>query len=144
MKILFTARSNETLDAINSFYEIAGYNGKVTDDDKVFLAKSGESILGAVRIAKENQSNVLRGMFIHPEHRGTGIGLSFLSILPEYLNRLQKPCYAIPHDHLLNFYGTIGFTEVTSDEIPSFLNERLRDYRNRGLKVTLIKRNPHE
>jgi N-acetylglutamate synthase-like GNAT family acetyltransferase len=144
MNIDFMERSNETIDAINSFYAAAGYNGRATDEDKVFLAKSGEKILGAVRITKENRSPILRGMFIHPDHRGSRIGLNLLKILPEYLNSFREPCYAIPHDHLLNFYGKIGFTEVMPDEVPEFLKERFMEYCNRGLRVSLIKRNPNE
>lgn len=144
MNIIFKERAYENLDDINLLYEIAGYNGKASIDDKIFLAKLGEEILGSVKIAKEHGSHVLRGMFMHPEHRGSGIGLNFLKVLPTYLDSLEQPCYAIPHDHLLNFYGAIGFKEIRPDEVPEFLKERFLDYLNRGLKVKLIKRDPNQ
>ena len=49
-------------------------------------------------------------------------------------------CYTVPYNHLVSFYALIGFKEVGSNDVPHFLSERLKSYKERGLKVTLIKR----
>ena len=40
-----------------------------------------------------------------------------------------EDCYCLPWAHLVPFYRMVGFEPVTSIEIPDFLAERLRKYR---------------
>lgn len=51
-------------------------------------------------------------------------------------------CYCIPYVHLVRFYGPAGFVEVAPASAPSFLAERMADYRRRGLNVTIMCRCP--
>ena len=63
---------------IRQFYELTSYRRPVSPDDRVFVAEY-DIIYGAVRIESRNSVQVLRGMYMHPEHVQKGIGSQLLS-----------------------------------------------------------------
>lgn len=134
-------RTSESIESINHFYAQAGYGSKANEQDKIFLCKSSSNeILGAVRFCIEERQLVLRGMYFLENFRGKGLGQELLKETTTYIDASKMDCYAVPYNHLVNFYGLIGFKEVGSQDVPHFLSERLKSYKERRLKVTLIKR----
>jgi GNAT superfamily N-acetyltransferase len=141
MNVSFTERNSESLEAINQFYKLAGYGSQAKEEDRIFLCKLDQkNIIGAVRFCLEENHLILRGMYFLNEYRGKGLGKELLNSTIPFLTGAKMDCFAVPYEHLLNFYSLIGFQELEEKDAPRFLNERLDSYKNRGLKVTLIKR----
>jgi hypothetical protein len=61
-----------------------------------------------------------------------------LRIVAAWLGKHE--CYCVPYAHLVDFYGQIGFVEMTPAAAPSFLASRLEEYSRRGLNVTIMVR----
>ena len=124
-------------------YEAWGYDGGVQPADTVFLAEEGErgELVGVVRLTLEEGVRMLRGMQVAPEARRRGVGTRLLEALVARLGDAD-PCWCVPYDHLLAFYGQGGFVEHALEGAPPFLVERIGRYRREGLAVTLMRRPP--
>ena len=86
----------------------------------------------------ENNTLVLRGMRVAAQWRRHGIGGQMLWAIAVWLGK--RECYCVPYVHLVEFYGQIGFVEIAPASAPSFLAERLAEYRRRSLNVTIMAR----
>ncbi len=118
------------LQRVRDFYRLTGYNGGVGPGDVVVGATRGDELIGVVRLASEQGTQVLRGMRIKPQLQRQGIGKQ---ILEEVRLLLQgKECFAIAFAHLEDFYGRIGFRKIDEQEAPAFLRERIATYRQRN------------
>ena len=122
---------------ITQFYELTSYKHPVSPDDRVFVAKD-DIIYGAVRIESRNSVQVLRGMYMHPEHVQKGIGSQLLSHIEGVLSETES--YCIPLTHLLAFYGKAGFKEIVHTMAPEFLAERIGGYLAEGKDVVIMHR----
>ena len=122
-------------------YEACNYNGGVQDNDIVVIAGADE-LIGAVRICREHGIKILRGMQIKSACRSKGTGTLMLKFLKENID--LKDCYCIPYKHLKIFYRQIGFEEISPDEAPDFIAERLKKYLAGGLDVMLMKKKPEK
>jgi GNAT superfamily N-acetyltransferase len=127
-------------DRILAAYERWKYKGGVGRTDTVWIAENTDELIGAVRIVPEHGTLVLRGMRIADPWRSQGIGSQMLSFMAAWLG--ERECYCIPYVHLVKFYARAGFVEVAPASAPSFLAERMADYRRRGLNVTIMCRCP--
>jgi len=120
-------------------YSAWGYSGGMTLVDTAWLAEADDELIGVVRVSPENGTLVLRGMRIAEDWRRRGIGTRMLRELAAWLG--HRECYCIPYDHLVGFYGQIGFAEIATGAVPAFLAARLADYRKRrGLRVSIMVR----
>lgn len=130
----------ESAKWLKDFYQQAGYHRSVSGEDDLYYAEENAEKIGVLRISKEHECSVLRGMQVLEKFRGMGIGSKMLSFLERELG--DEPVYCIPRDHLVDFYGKIGFSVIDSGDAPKFLAERLRGYIENGLNVTIMKREP--
>lgn len=119
--------------AIHALYERCAYHGGLADTDQILVVSSGSDLLGAVRLCREDGVVVLRGMQVDPDHRRRGIGISLLDACAEALG--TRTCFCLPYDHLIDFYGRVGFQLLDEGELPPFLLERFRRYRHAGVAV---------
>jgi len=119
-------------------YETWGYGGGMKAEDTVWLAEVADELIGIVRIAPEEGTLVLRGMRLGEQWRRRGVGSRMLRVVAEWLG--NRECYCLPYTHLVEFYGQIGFVEIAPAATPSFLAERLTEYRLRALDVTIMAR----
>jgi N-acetylglutamate synthase-like GNAT family acetyltransferase len=110
--------------AIETFYASVGYFGLIVPSSVVIAARHGDAIVGAARIAKENDILVLRGMMIAPSHQRRGLGTRMLRELDKHIGHSE--CFCLPHGSLQSFYGQIGFARIADDLSPSHLWERLK------------------
>ena len=123
---------------INEFYQLTTYKRPVSPSDRVFVAVNDGTFYGAVRIEQSQEVQVLRGMYMHPEHTRKGIGLGLLKAIEPVLAETNS--YCIPFDHLFEFYGRAGFRHIEPSEAPEFLEERLKSYFKEGKSVAIMYR----
>lgn len=128
----------EEAGRINLFYAGRGYMNFVDGDVAVYIAEHNGSIVGVVRLCREEGHAILRTMHVHQDYRGQGIGRRLLEAFQEEIRAAD--CYCIPFAHLVGFYGAIGFRRIHPEEAPSHLQERLREYLERGMDGIIMKR----
>jgi GNAT superfamily N-acetyltransferase len=126
------------LPEVASFYSGVGYTGGVNPADKVLVARTSEGVVGAVRLCEEEGCLVLRGMYVSPGRRGTGVGIALLSAAGLTIGR--RECWCIPYAHLRQFYGREGFMEIAPNTAPPFLVERSVRYQGKGEVVVIMVR----
>jgi len=119
--------SVDDLPAAQEFYNSVGYKSGIAPGCDIAAARIGGEIVGLSMICHENEMLVLRGMQVDPTFQRQGIGRQILERTKELLS--DRECWAIPYDHLENFYGTVGFVRVDEEEAPEFLKERIGGYR---------------
>lgn len=121
---------------VNAFYQLTTYRRPVAGSDRVFVAIDSEIIYGAVRIESAENIQVLRGMYMHPDHLREGIGAGLLAFIEPVL--AQTDAYCIPGDHLFGFYGKAGFRPVPGEQAPVFLSDRVEKYTLEGKSVAIM------
>jgi predicted N-acetyltransferase YhbS len=130
----------DELARIEEFYKQAGYRGGVSKADITLAAKVDGRLAGVVRLCDEAGVIVLRGMHVAPAFQRQGIGRSLLAHCVAHLDR--GVAYCLPYDHLVAFYGHVGFVEARAEALPSFLGERLAGYLSSGQRVLAMRRAP--
>ena len=124
------------------FYHETGYNGGLTENDRVLVAEHGGRIVGALRLCPEAGTLVLRGMRVLSPLQRQGIGSTLLAGAVAYMS--EEDCYCLPHRHLKKFYGTIGFMQIDPTAAPKFLGKRWEKYRHMGLDSIIMLRKSGE
>lgn len=138
--ISVTAAEGDDLNEVAQFYELVGYGGGVSANDVTIIAKSNSCLIGAVRLCREEDFKVLRGMHIHPDYQRQGIGQMLLSHCSSYLD--DSHAYCLPYAHLVAFYEQIKFAVAETSELPLLLSQRLSAYVSAGQSVLAMKRCP--
>ncbi|MCG8416224.1 MAG: GNAT family N-acetyltransferase [Pseudomonadales bacterium] len=128
----------DTASWLKEFYQKSGYDRPVSGNDDLYYAEENDRKIGVLRISYEHGHSVLRGMQVLEEFRGQGIGTKLLSFVEQFLG--ADPVYCIPRDHLIEFYGKIGFSVIDPEDAPEFLAERLNSYIENGLNVLIMRR----
>lgn len=131
------ARPDERQE-IERFLRETGYAGGILASDRLVIAVWGERLAGAFRLAREEGVLVLRGMRVREDLRRKGIGRRLLGALAG----LGEACFCVPHSYLDGFYGGAGFARLPETETPAFLRDRARRYREQGLDVIVMRRDP--
>lgn len=125
-------------DALTALYRSWGYRAGIAPGSVVFAAMLDGQTVGLVRRTVEEGTTMLRGMFIHPEHRRRGIGEQLLAAFAADLPDVD--CYCLPFTHLVSFYGRSGFVVIPETAAPAFLCERLATYRGEGHDMLVMRR----
>ena len=125
---------------LSEFYIECGYGGDFDGSDDVYYVSDNEQIVAVVRISKEHEVYILRGMQVLPNMRGNQIGRKLLAYLAPYLNQYPSECFCLPHGHLESFYGDIDFKPLLGDLVPDFIRARKEKYLARGLDISLLVR----
>ena len=128
------------LAEVSEFYDTVGYGGGVSPSDVIIVARSAGRMLGAVRLCTEGGVMVLRGMHVTPALHGKGIGRVLLDHCVPYLDR--GPAYCVPYEHLVKFYGQVGFVVALPASLPAFLAERLAGYTAANRRTLAMRRVP--
>jgi predicted N-acetyltransferase YhbS len=134
--VIYNSSSANDIEDAKSLYKKVAYGGEVKSDDHIFLARIDNQLVGVVRLCPEMGVLVLRGMQVLPSFQQQGIGSQLLQRCSHHLSR--QSCYCLPWSHLRDFYGRIGFQEISSMKAPCFLRERLQNYVDREMDVILM------
>ncbi len=122
--------------AVRLFYDTVSYGGGTHPGDRLLVARGGDEVVAAARLCKEEESLVLRGMYVAQECRRQGLGSKLLEVASATIG--SSECWCLPHTHLMGFYSQIGFKE--SEAIPEFLAKRHSRYTKSGRVVTAMRR----
>lgn len=125
-------------EALTRLYRSWGYRAGIAPGSVVFVAMLDDLTVGLVRRTVEEGTTMLRGMFVHPEHRRHGVGAQLLARFVDDLPAVD--CYCLPFAHLVSFYGRCGFAVVPEVNTPDFLVERVTRYRGEGHDILLMRR----
>ena len=125
-------RGSDAGPLVSPLYQAEGNGITIRSDDLFFVGLIDEEIVGSVRFCVEEETPMLRTMRIAEKFQGKGFGRKLLKYFESYLiqNRVSTT-YCIPYAHLENFYAAIGFRRVEESLAPTFLQERLKEYRKR-------------
>jgi len=126
------------LTAVASFYEDVGYGVGVELGDRIMVAREGKRIVAAVRLCQEENTLVLRGMYVAPDRWGRGIGSRLLDAAASAMG--PQECWSLPYAHLRDFYSRVGFEERLLEMAPGFLEKRARRYLKSGNEIIVMKR----
>lgn len=130
---------SEEFFKVNDFYRLTSYSRSISLEERVFIVESNGAIICAACIERNENINVLRGMYVLPEMVGKKIGSKLLTFIEPFLSELNT--YCIPYKNLISFYGKIGFTVVSeSEHMPEFLLTRFYNYLTKGLDVVIMHR----
>jgi N-acetylglutamate synthase-like GNAT family acetyltransferase len=124
--------------AIQQFYRDRQYAGSLNESAIVFVALEDEQIVGVAQLCQEDGYCALRGMQVHGDVQGQGIGSRLLQQVAAAIDR--QSCYCIPWSHLEQFYQRIGFERITTDAAPKEVGDRYTHYLSQGLDVILMQR----
>ncbi len=120
----------EAASVVNPFYAANNTSHMARPDDLFFLAFSAGELIGTVRFCIEEEAPMLRSMMIHRDYRSRGVGHKLLSDFANYLDaHAHRGTFCLPYGHLVKFYGFIGFEKIAEADAPTFLIERLKQYR---------------
>jgi N-acetylglutamate synthase-like GNAT family acetyltransferase len=136
---VLVARTNECEEVARFLLE-TGYGGAVLPSDRLVVAEQDGRLAGAFRLAREAGVLVLRGMRVREDLRRAGIGRRLLGALAG----LDEVCFCVPHAYLEGFYSSAGFVRLQEPETPDFLRQRAQRYREQGLDVIVMRRDPVE
>ncbi len=113
------------VEAVNEFYCRVGYPHRAHRGDSIVVAMAATEIMGAVRLVREQGTQVLRGMQVDPRYHGQGVGTEMLRLLDQFFTPL---CFCIPYEHLSTFYAQARFRVAEPRDVPEFLLERYFEY----------------
>jgi GNAT superfamily N-acetyltransferase len=135
--ITITKAAPSDYPAAQEFYASVGYFSPIQPSDTVLVVRSGERIVGAVRLAYEHGHTVLRGMYLAPDFQGKGVGSRLLKALAAEVG--SADCYCLPtSDALEGFYGQVGFVKVPDTQAPPHLYERMIGYRKKDYPGSIV------
>lgn len=115
---------------INRFYKSHYPAGKAKKDEIIWVGEHTSGIICCVRFKQFDHYQLLTGMLVHPEQRGTGIAKLLLTATQEQLTR--SPCFCFAFSHLEKLYQDSGFVVMPEGELPEPLASRIQRYRQSG------------
>ena len=140
---LTTIAAGVHLQAIKDFYRSCGYSGPTEPDDDVVLARLGQQIVGVVRLVKEDEHFLLRGMQVRADAQRRGLGRKMLAAF-DRVARAKKieAIFLTCGPHLEGFYGQIDFKTVKpGDFVPTPLATRRAGYKSKyGEQIIMCRR----
>jgi pimeloyl-ACP methyl ester carboxylesterase/N-acetylglutamate synthase-like GNAT family acetyltransferase len=127
-------------ERVRAFYQASGRASVPDPSDRVLVAEDEGEIVGAVRLCREEGVVVLRTMRVRPDVQRRGVGRALLRRFATMLD--GRECFCLPFDHLVGFYGEVGFETVPAEALPAHLAARLAGYRAERPNVIGMRRRP--
>jgi len=126
---------------IDEFYRKNGSQGTARNEDLFFVAYSAQKIIGCVRFCIEEDTPMLRTMYVDTKYRDQGVGRLLLKSFGNYLdiNKIHN-VFCLPYVHLEKFYGLINFKVVDKKEVPKFLVIRAIEYAQNEIHTLFMRR----
>ncbi len=142
MKIVSNIKTRVAVDAdlpqIQELYAIWGHAFAYLLNDQTFIAEVNGELVGAIRLAFEDSSFVVRSLFVHQEFRGQGIANALLQKVEMELGVAEAYCLPFPDQEKL--FSSIGFNPVDGLTAPNFLISRKESLHENSQDVIIMKR----
>ena len=126
------------LPHIQELYAIWGQAFAYLLNDQTFVAEVDGEIVGAIRLAFEDSSFVVRSLFVHQDFRGAGIANALLQKVEMELGVAEAYCLPFPEQEKL--FSSIGFNPVAGLAAPDFLISRREILHQSNQDVIIMKR----
>ncbi|MBV0934513.1 GNAT family N-acetyltransferase [Marinobacterium weihaiense] len=136
MPVETVALEMDQLHVLNRFYKRNGHKGKARPGDHAFVLHLNGQVLAGVRFEVMAEGWLMRGLWVHRNWRGQGLGRQLLQGCEVQWS--AQPCYCYPYRELAAFYTRIGFVAVEEHVAPR-LQTLLSRYRRRGEDVGLMR-----
>lgn len=94
-------------------------------NQKTFVAKQGENVIGFCSVTKEPEFNQLKAIYILPEYQGQGVGQKLWTQVLDFFNDNKNKIIvqvATYNQQAIDFYKRLGFKETGKN----FSDERFR------------------
>ena len=135
---------NFAIASKDEFYEIKHFLKRhntysANRSDIIYTVRLDKKLIGLARlinIANDTNTLWLRGLFIDEAWRNKGLATSLLSYLyKDQIKSLQiKSIVAFAEPHLKTFYQQNNYTEITMEQLPPSLKNRLENAYSQGKK----------
>lgn len=132
------AATEADLPQIQELYAVWGHAFVYLLNDQTFVAEVDGRIVGAVRLAFEEASFVVRSLFVLKKYRGQGIAKALLEIVESELGHSEAYCLLFPEQ--ADLFSSIGFKTVTGLSAPEFLLSRKSNLAESNREVVIMKR----
>ena len=126
------------LPQIQDLYAIWGHAFAYLLNDQTFVAEVDHKIIGAIRLAFEDSSFVVRSLFVNKNYRGQGIARALLEKVESELGVSEAYCLPFPEQEKL--FSSIGFNPIAGLNAPDFLVTRKEDLHQNSQDVIIMKR----
>ncbi|MFT7472072.1 MAG: N-acetylglutamate synthase-like GNAT family acetyltransferase [Kiritimatiellia bacterium] len=126
------------LPQIQELYAIWGHSFAYLLNDQTFVAEVDGDIVGAIRLAFEDSSFVVRSLFVHQKSRGQGIAIALLKKVEMELGVAEAYCLPFPEQEKL--FSSIGFNPIAGLTAPDFLLSRIANLHENNQDVIMMKR----
>ncbi|WP_461538387.1 GNAT family N-acetyltransferase [Spongorhabdus nitratireducens] len=133
--IVFSQVTGDQLGLVNRFYKANGHKGKCGREDRVYVARSLQGIVAAVRFTLKGRAWLLRGLWVAQDKRRQGLGYQLLGYC---LPKFSEPVWCYPYAYLITFYRKAGFLEQGCESAPDNIASPWRMYRMRGESFALM------
>lgn len=122
------------------FYKTHYPPGKPKKDERIWVIDGPSGLCGAVRFQQRLEYQLLTGMLLHPDLRGTGLSHRLLDAVQETL--CQRPSFCLAFRPLTTLYAQHGFTPVDHHVLPDDLAARLHRYCQSGKNLVAMEYSP--
>ncbi|WP_319381771.1 GNAT family N-acetyltransferase [Thiomicrorhabdus sp.] len=116
-------------------------------EDRGFIATDQKRLVAFSRLVPLNQQNHfwLRGLFVIPEMRRRGIASQLIETILEELHQLHRPAYLFlfARQTLEGFYSAKGFSPLEAADLPTELQTRFEQARQKGHQWTAMRWQTH-
>ena len=130
---LFELWQQPNFRAVNKFYRSQKHKGSASGDEQVFVVwdttETENTLVGAVRLVPYEDYFWLRGLYIHEDLRGKGLGHQLLRTVQSHIS---LPIHCFPYTHLKSFYSKAGYVDTPTAELPISLQQLYERYSNKG------------
>lgn len=125
--------------AIQTLYAQWGRAFKHSVDDLEFVVEEQDHIVASVRLSFENNTFIVRSLFVHENHRGRGFANDILSLIDKELGLAEA--YCLCPDYLVPLLAKFDFQKIAGLTAPDFLTDRRDRLQVDDPSVILMKRN---
>jgi N-acetylglutamate synthase-like GNAT family acetyltransferase len=126
------------LPNIQDLYAIWGHAYAYLLNDQTFVAEVDGQLVGAIRLAFEDSSFVIRSLFVRHDFRGQGIAKALLKQVDAELGISEAYCLSFPNQEKL--FSSIGFNPIADLTAPEFLISRKEILHVNNQEVIIMKR----
>ena len=104
------------------FYATCDYKYHPKPGETIVVAMIKNQIVGIVRLSEEENILHFRGMQIHEDQQRKGYGTKMLKFVSRLIG--NRECFLVGYPYLKDFYGQVGFIEVTPEDVPQLIKDR--------------------